>query len=637
NTWSQDSRETWDDEEVKRWVENCRALQNQYYNGYEGAEFHIIDCSQEGNLELLTAKICYALFGMPTEADATTLLDGYNSDQQKDASVFVDRICDMYTLGKRATVEIMPIFVCCKSNEYEYTLPVFRLRLEDETIKYIDTFKRVYTSWQHWQTHNKFPMMKYCYPTPGLYSCSEAKVEYKDDESVCLTFDSSPSCNLPSRIASMLDVTSLITSVGSSGILIAGMFTPLAPALLVGGGMVGLGGAVWGTTRSMQRMVDKGQHGESWTDLESMTSWLAIALMPLSVATSAINASIANGARASGRIFSTTVRSAATILNCTTLGLQSGMLVLGLANLVQKAKNKQLSSLDVLQFSMTVFFFTNTVMQPKTASGIIAKAQSEHIQQYRESMTDETARSTFDRFLKQNKGDGIKEMSKIIRNLNKIETPDQVFKGLSNADNISIGGRKGNTLLVSKEGTAPTRVSVKSPLKTSLSLQSIPISVDQQKLMDDDVDSLRGAASGRSLYIEGVNDYEAMNLNEILEVSGRNYSNKIMAAGISLWRDLDVKNVDDACSVLDLVVEYGGSEAELTSRLDHFMSEGRSEFLDSLRDDIARAREIANAAGRVYESVIKMVALFRKHGEEFVHKRDPMDSHLAVLPKQFFV
>ncbi|GMS93019.1 hypothetical protein PENTCL1PPCAC_15194 [Pristionchus entomophagus] len=559
NTWTQDTRKTWENEDVKLWKDNCWILQKQYYNGYEGAQFHRIDCSQEGNVELLTAKICFALFGMPTEADATSLLDGYTSDQQKDAIAFVERICELYKLGKDAAVEIMPLFICCKSNQLEYTLPIFRLRLDDETIKYLDTFKRVYKSWQDWQDNNKFPMMKYCFPTPGFYSCSEVHEKYNENESPRISFGTSPACDVSARVASTLDVSSMITSFGSAGIIIAGMFTPLAPVILVGGTIAGLSGAAWGTTRSVQRLVDKGQHGESLSDLESVTSWLAIALMPLSVATSAVKATLTSGARVSGRIFSSTVRTAATILNCTTLGLQSGMIVLGLANLVQKAKNKQLTPLDVLQYSMTIFFFTNTVMQPKTASGIIAKAQSEHIQQYRESMTDDATRSTFERYLNQNKGDGgIQDTSKIVRNLNKIDNPDQVFRGLADVDSIAIGGRKGNTLIIAKDGETPIRVSVKSTATTSSPLQSNQMTGQQRNQLDETLDPRKRSLKTRVPNIEEMDENEAKRHNESHNFAEHGCDGAITSAGLSISGDLGVENIIDVSPTLDLGDGYRG-------------------------------------------------------------------------------
>lgn len=80
---------------------------------------------------------------------------------------------------------------------------------------------------------------------------------------------------------------------------------------------------------------------------------------------------------------------------------------------------------------------------------------------FQSAMSDEAAIATFERYLAQNKGDGgIGDTSDIVRNLNKIDNPDQLFRSLADMDTIRIGGRKGNTLLVNKDGmeAMPTRI-----------------------------------------------------------------------------------------------------------------------------------------------------------------------------------
>lgn len=54
----------------------------------------------------LRAKVCFPLFGLPTDSNANTLLDGYTPEQQKEAATFVDKICELYPLKKQATVEV---------------------------------------------------------------------------------------------------------------------------------------------------------------------------------------------------------------------------------------------------------------------------------------------------------------------------------------------------------------------------------------------------------------------------------------------------------------------------------------------------------------------------------------------------
>lgn len=183
-------------------------------------------------------------------------------------------------------------------------------------------------------------------------------------------------------------------------------------------------------------------------------------ILPLHVGSSIVTNQLVTGATANGRIFSSSFRTFATILNFTTLGVDSLMLGCGLFNLIEKYQKDQLTSLDLVQFSMSVFFFSHTLIQPKTAMAIIERAQDTHMQQYASRMTDEEVRAVFDKFKNDNLGaGGIQEKSKIIRTINRIAEPNDVFgrSDLKEASSIKIGGRKGRSLLVSENVTTQKR------------------------------------------------------------------------------------------------------------------------------------------------------------------------------------
>lgn len=205
---------------------------------------------------------------------------------------------------------------------------------------------------------------------------------------------------------------------------------------------------IFSLSRGINRLVDKGQHAESLVDLESFTLWFGLAATPLHFMTSFVNGTLALGAQ-QGRIFTSSMRTFATVLNFTTLGVDGTMLLFGLGNLIQKGLKDDLTPLDVLQFSMSVFFFTNTLIQPKVASSIIQKAQDQHIGRYMNSMTDEQAKIALKNFLDQNKGQGtITDASKVIRTLNRMENANSFFKNVGPDAKVAIGGRKGRTVLV---------------------------------------------------------------------------------------------------------------------------------------------------------------------------------------------
>jgi hypothetical protein len=149
-------------------------------------------------------------------------------------------------------------------------------------------------------------------------------------------------------------------------------------------------------------------------------------------------------------VFSQTIRTAVTILNCTTVGLDSAMFVVGLSNLIEKAKNNQLTPLDVAQFSMSIFFFGHMLIQPKTAGGIIKQAQNEHITAYMKKLETEDAQKGFAKFVADNRGKHeMRDNSKIIRTINRVKDPDRFFGGAERMGiKVELGGRKGKTVLL---------------------------------------------------------------------------------------------------------------------------------------------------------------------------------------------
>lgn len=238
-------------------------------------------------------------------------------------------------------------------------------------------------------------MMKYCHPKHLFYTCS-CNCEYKFDpnEKTTVEFGTSPACNLLSRFGRTFDV--VISTVGMTVGVVA-LFTPAgfisAPILL------GVGGtsAVYGAGRAVYRLIDKFTHGESLTDLEGGLLTLSIIAAPLNFLTGLSNARLAAGA-ASGRIFSQTQRILATVLSLTTLTVDSFSFILNIVNLVEKFNNDSLTTLDVLQFSVSALFYGNMVIQPKTAWGVIAKAQQQRITAIADNMSDAQASVAFKSF-----------------------------------------------------------------------------------------------------------------------------------------------------------------------------------------------------------------------------------------------
>ncbi|CAF1114363.1 unnamed protein product [Adineta ricciae] len=640
--FSREYRSTWGNPDVIKWKQTARTAVKSYYLGYEGIQWHEY---ANDELSLLTIKICFALFGQPTEVNdnLTKLEDAYTDSQKEAANKIRNKIVEVYSNSPATRLRVGIIFISCKELEKEFLLPIFRVYVGDsnrDLANFIDTNCRVYQNWTDWTKNNKLPMLKYCYPSRGFYTCSHANSYMFDpNQDPDIDFGTSPACDFTARVARQLDIFSGVTALATGGVAIVAMFTPLAPAVIIGSAISGTTAAVYGAGRSIDRLVDKGSHSESLADLESLTCWLSIILTPVHFATAATNSFLAAGARNSGRIFSNTVRTAATILNLTTVGLDSVMIAFGFANLIEKAKNNQLSSLDVLQFSMSVFFFGHTLIQPKTASGIIKAAQNEHISAYKNTMTDADARQSFQDFIDRNRGNGgIKDNSKIVRTINKINDPNAFFKGVGDMK-ADIGGRKGRTIILQDNNGQSHRV---NPNRVFFNQSNRP-PIDLTVLR---ADLLRGFGVEPDM-VQVNNEYIFRNLTEhqkqrvktVLGDTARNYNKNIIGTAKTLAQDLNCRTLDDFLCVVELVASEvkGKKEPDLITQLNHLKGNGKTDFIDGIQRDLTRATDIARNAKKAFDNPLKAVYHYRKHGSDFVTRLpDKIDFYLTKVPQKIF-
>jgi hypothetical protein len=553
---------------VKKWKESAAEVIKSYYQSFRGSQWDAYVIGSEDE-KLLQAKICFAIFGPPTVAEAKEIWEGYNSEQQESAKQILETILEVNKKAKPNSEKVLTrsIIVMCKQEEIEFMIPLFAVLTGGDPFDatsprcYIDNQRRTYSSWEDWKANNTLPMLKCAFPRFGFYSCSKAcRYEFDPDKDPEIAFETSPACNVMSRIFGTTDTVAAITSLGCGVVAVASMMTPVAPFILTASAVGGIGSASYGAGRAGYRIVDKGKHGESMTDLESWTLYFSLAAMPLHIASSVVNANLVKGAVVNGRTFTSSIRMGATILNFSTLGVDSIMIGLGLSNMIDKYKKDQLNPLDILQFSMSVFFFTNTLMKPQVASKIIQNAQETHIQNYANQMTDAETQATFKKFLADNKGDGtITDNSKIIRTINRITDPNEVFLGLKDASSLKIGGRKGKTLLVSDQKTSVYRVRSKDLSFVKIVTQGTEItqganSVNIQKGVKKCMNNINAS----SIEVNGVKIFD--NLDDRMKsrvnktiggAAGKN--EQIVLKAVELAQDMNLNNTEDVLSMIEII------------------------------------------------------------------------------------
>ncbi|CAF1520597.1 unnamed protein product [Rotaria magnacalcarata] len=252
-------------------------------------------------------------------------------------------------------LKVATVFVSVKVWEKRYFLPVFRLLWSDinntELSHYIDHTGRTYESWTDYLENNHLPKCMYCYPKYGFYSCSSGwKHEFDPDLEPTIEFGTSPACHLFSRTGCGLNDVSTVADTVATDVNVVSRCPLLTPVLL-----------------TADKSADKGSQGDSLTDREALSDWVAVSINAFHEAT---------GAK-TGAILGPSARVIVTILNMSTLCVNSLSIAVAATNLIIKGINGQLTILDILQFSIGVFFFSNTLIQPKTAGQIIKRAQNE--------------------------------------------------------------------------------------------------------------------------------------------------------------------------------------------------------------------------------------------------------------------
>lgn len=656
DVFTKEQNHSWSDENVIKWIETAKNILKSYYLSFKGSQFD--EYTKDDNLKLL-AKICYAMFGPPTVelSNSNELVDGYQEEQKSFAKKILNKILEAHSRVFYKDLLVGIIFVVCKENEKEYSVPIFSLfangNPEIATAErwYIDTQCRIYKSWSDWETNNLMPMLKYAYPKNGFFSCADSlSYEFDETKEPVVKFGSSPQCNKMSRIFRGTDTLSMVTALGCGAVAIGSFFTPIGPAVLFGSALTGGTFGVYGAGRAGYRLYDKGTHGEKvLRDLESATLWLSIAATPLHFGTTFFNSRLVNGAVVNGRIFSDAERILVTTLNFTTLGADFALLSFGFVNLYEKANNKQLTTLDVLQFSMSVFFFSNTLIRPQTASAIIENAQKNHIQNYASSITDAEAKATFDKFVAENSGDGgIKQRSKIVRTINRIENPDALFSNLKNSESILIGGRKGRSLLVN-EGTSVQRIPVKTTV-TYTETDQLNLTKNFQKVLNTKLKTdLKTFDMNEQEISIDVEDYkingESIFKNISLSIKARicqvfdNADPAIIKAAFDLvinFKDIEVNStIEKIVSLIEIIKSEllkkdsnANSKVDLNAALKIVKS---SEFIADIKTDIKTVKQIAKTTNICFTDALKAVYHFRKHGHEFINKIPGSSSNPIVV------
>ncbi|XP_034483888.1 uncharacterized protein LOC117789014 [Drosophila innubila] len=291
---------------------------------------------------------------------------------------------------------------------------------------YVDENGRVYQNWDSYVTENELPEGIMVTPRRGVYNLTA-----RGD--VLLESWQTPAGSPRKKVLGALDTTSAVGGFAAAGLGIAGIagFTIAAPVMLVAGA-VGLASAGYATARSGAQLVDRSAHEQSInvTDRTARSHWLGVIAGAVGLgaagATSALTAAT-NAGREVSAITQLTVNS----MNISCIMMSGTGVVNSVIDLFLKYNDgDDISTMDVLQLSASLFLFTHSVSNFKLASTIINDTSNSRIGNYRDTLSNRQRR-IFDKMVKETtRVKGVRQANMdIIRNVNEMPSR-QAFNDL---------------------------------------------------------------------------------------------------------------------------------------------------------------------------------------------------------------
>uniref|UniRef100_A0A1B6M3D4 DUF4781 domain-containing protein n=2 Tax=Graphocephala atropunctata TaxID=36148 RepID=A0A1B6M3D4_9HEMI len=476
----------WDAEDVKAFKKKARSSQQDYCDMLGDREWDEIESKE---WTILRKKVGFGIYGPPSSLPSS---DNRNTGYTKEQLELIEKICDQLVDGLNfgdRDIHFACIFVIMKVFDKCYTVPVFKAksvnplgviadagryphaphshrtstpitmfgaaselliatinpldiignvqRLTSFTADaqiakasqcvFVDTGARKYSDWEDYLGNNTLQKCIYCYPTRGLY-------ENDSNNEVCISFGTSPACDLISRVVSIFDTVSTVVTVAATGVGIAALCTvPIAGPVLAATAVAGVSTSVYGVSRGSYELYDRASHSQSigLSDAEARAHWLSIVGSSLGFAQGRMLASMTKAARA-GEIMSKAGRIAFIVIEVGSLTVNGLGILHSLAVLTDKYERDELTPLDVFQFSASILFFMNAAVNMKTASTIIKEVQHDVIDSHRRELGKD-ARKLFDK--QTGKLRGPREMhgnAKVVKQLNRIENSKDLYEMMAN-------------------------------------------------------------------------------------------------------------------------------------------------------------------------------------------------------------
>uniref|UniRef100_A0A914Z9I1 DUF4781 domain-containing protein n=1 Tax=Panagrolaimus superbus TaxID=310955 RepID=A0A914Z9I1_9BILA len=470
------------------WWDEARQMQWNLRTSFCPAdydEYIISNISQLDERELLTTKLCYLIYGQPKEEDITNgsryelqledeyeelirdaeqeslaVLSLYKPYQKKKAKELTEKILSLerkYPDKLHAAI----IFVCLrlldsKFEDKSLPIPVIRILREpnnesntDDTCWFVDLEGRAYKGWENYLSSNKLPKGEICFPINGIYSTRPIEKCQNESTSLLLNRGTTPSCSLVKRILSVTDTAVTVATFGALAIAVAGLAITVTPVVAAVGTGVGATSMIYGGTRSVSVLVDRGRHKQTLApkDAESRGAWIGLAGTALAVGSIQATQALSSAA-ASAEEVGRGVQYTANIINTSAIGINTvGILNHGYSIFTDWQEERPISKFDLMQLSLSALLLTHSLINFKTAKSIIREAQTETLAEFEQKLDTKKSRKGYDRVktaLGDIETDPFVRNKRMIRTIRQIDDPRDFFRKayeLTKQNNRDHGGK----------------------------------------------------------------------------------------------------------------------------------------------------------------------------------------------------
>lgn len=580
---------------LEKWKANARAAQQNYSNLLSDRVWEEYNMAEEKseNMEkkLLWKKIAFVTCGVQ---------ETYKKED-KDLIDELHEKCIKYSQKIDGHIYAAFLFVCAfQGKEEGIHLPLIRVMKDDgrktEKSYFIDHAGRVYEDWSNFLDENVLNGWWMCVPHSGIYSfIDEVQVDYYDQTTRGATLQT-------------LDKVSTLTTIASTiGVLTGTIltFTPLAPIgvpLAAVSGIAGTPGAVYSTGRSISRLVDRGRHDQSisLSNAEARGCWISTVASVLSFGNMASTTLLARSA-ASGGLVTAGVRTFCTSLNVTSISVNGLGILNSVVDLASK-KSEDITTLEILQLTTSIFFFTNSLVNFKTANQIVKDAQKATIDSMRGQLNDEASQKSFDQMLRNNKKQSGKMhgSADFIRGVKQIDNTNDFFQALGVEGTSTMGVKarfnrdgqvninrelvihpkswmqideaqrtqilQASTDLMNKKITVEKfnesmarivkehRIAFENQRKTALA--NLSSAFREGKIENVEI-------GGRKIF-SNLKPHEIDRLDSVLKTAGKNYNDQLVQTGIQFACNAECSNVTEFCAAFEYVLRQIEADVKST-------------------------------------------------------------------------